>query len=112
MVEGSNPVNLGYWIDTDDYAAWTFRVQTAGVYTPELTYSAAPGYGGSRIELSAGDKKSSATIAQTESWSSYRPLTLPPLNLKAGSLTITLKATRMPGGAVMNLRSIVLKPAK
>ena len=111
MVEGSGPVNLGYWIDADDYATWTFRVEKAGAYSPELIYSAAPGYSGSRIELAAGNGKSAATIAQTAGWSDYKLLRLSPLNLNAGNVTITLKATHMAGGAVMNLRSIVLKPA-
>ena len=51
-VEGSDPANLGYWIDANDYATWTFRVEKAGAYTPELMYSAQPGSGGSQIELS------------------------------------------------------------
>ena len=101
-LEGSAPGNLGYWIDASDYAAWMFRVAKAGDYTPELSYSASPGYGGSQIELAAGDQKATATLAETAGWADYRPLTLSALHLKAGDVTLTLKATKKPGGAVMN----------
>jgi len=111
-VEGGEPSNLGFWTDSRDYATWTFRVAKAGLYTPELTYASQPGSGGSRIELSCDGQKSSATIVETKGWADYRPLSLSALNLKAGNATLTVKATQMPNGAVMNLRSIVLKPVK
>ncbi len=110
-VEGNHPENLGYWNDAKEYPAWTVEVQQAGDYAAELTYSAAPGQGG-RIELAASEAKSAATIVETEGWYDYRPLVLPTLHLKTGALTVTLKALQKKGGAVMNLRSIVLKPLK
>ena len=104
--------NLGYWIDASDYAAWTFRVAKGGrlhagthVFGPARLGRQPNRVVRRRSEVLGNDYRD-------QELGRYWPLTLSPSHLKAGDVTITLKATKMPGGAVMNLRSIVLRPAR
>jgi WD40 repeat protein len=115
FAEGVNHRNLGAWNDTSEYPSWTVDVEKAGTFTPEVTYAVPYDCDGSIVELSAGEKadeKSSVKLIGTESFTDYRPLAMPPLQLKPGKQTLAFKALTKPGGAVMNLRCIVLRPHK
>jgi WD40 repeat protein len=109
LIEGGRVENLGGWNNASDRPAWTVEVAQAGIYKPELIYSAAPSNGG-QIALTCGDAKSQGTIVETEGWYDYHRLPLPPLELKAGTVKITLAATKKAGDHVMNLRYINFAP--
>ncbi len=111
--KGSGEPNLGYWIDAKDYATWPVTITRAGDYIVEATYACAPGAEGSVVSMQIGDDEHSATVPATLGWDDFVTAQVGRVQIRAtGPVDITLKAREMPRGAVVNLRSIVLLPAK
>jgi len=109
----SHPGNhrIGFWVDRDDVVAWTWKATRWGRYDARLTFStAAPP--GTEIEVAIGDTKLAATLPSTDSWYRYATLPLGPVSQpKAGDVPVTVRCTKLVGGAVMNLKAITLEPA-
>jgi len=103
--------NLGFWTDAGDYAQWPVTITKAGTFEVEASFACAPGADGSTCSLTVGDQTFMQTVPATGGWNDFTTETAGQITLdKAGPLTVTLKATDMPHGAVINLRSLVLKP--
>ena len=111
--KGNGEPNLGYWVDAKDYATWPVTITRAGDYIVEVSYACAPGAEGSVVCLQIGDDEHSATVPATQGWDDFVTARAGRVQVRAtGPVDITLKATEMPRGAVVNLRSIVLLPAE
>jgi len=102
---------IGFWVDPADAVAWTWKATRWGRYDARLTFStAAPA--GSEIEVTIGDTKLTATLPSTGDWYRYATLPLGRVSLtRAGDLPVTVRCTKLVGGAVMNLKAITLEPA-
>lgn len=109
----SQPGNhrIGFWSDPSDAVAWTWRATRWGAYHVRLTFSnASPA--GSEIEVTVGDQRLAATLPTTGDW--YRYVTLPLGRVvlpRAGDVAVTVRCTKLMGGAVMNLKAVTLEPA-
>lgn len=115
LVLQNSPPNIGYWTKPNLKATWYIQAPSGGgSYTVELVYACAAGSAGSTFDLSSPTSKVSGSVAETGvSWNTYTSMTLPgELHLASGAQILTIAATSMPHGAVMNLRSITLIPAK
>jgi len=103
--------NIGYWTDAQDYVRWTVAVTQPGRFEVVLTYACLDASAGSEFELTAGARKLAGKVSGTGGWDQPRTVKLGMLVIdQPGTLTCTLKPTRKPGLAVMNLRAVVLKP--
>ncbi len=107
------PEAIGYWTDSADYLSWAFTLDKPGDFVVELKYAAAPGTAGTTFDIEVGGQKLSSRIAEdTGSWYDYAVVKLGDSKLtNAGSQTITLKPTKKPGFAVMNLAWLRFIPA-
>ncbi len=108
----SHPGNhrIGFWSNIEDHVAWDFTATRPGMYQVELTYSLAAG--SSDITIAVGDKSVSATLKPTGSWYRYTTVILDRVYVKSpGKHAVTVKASRITGGAVMNLKAVQLRPA-
>ncbi len=109
----SHPGNhrIGFWTDANDFVKWDYNASRWGMYSVELTYStAAPD--GSEVEVAMGGKTLKTTLTSTGSWYRYTTVSLGKLYLeKAGKQTLTVKCAKKVGGAVMNLKAVILRPA-
>ena len=109
----SHPSNhrIGCWANPADTVAWTWRASRWGRYDARLTFStAAPA--GTEIEVVVGAEKLTATLPSTGSW--YRSATLPLGRCSlptSGDVPVTVRCTKLVGGAVMNLKALTLEPA-
>jgi hypothetical protein len=112
MEESEGISNVGYWTDRRDMVVWDFAPKTAGDYTVELSYACPDASAGSEYTVSVGDSKVSGKVEATGGWDMYRTAQLGPLHVGAGPQTLTVKPTRMPKDAVMNLRGVKLVPVK
>ena len=68
---------------------------------------------GSEFEIQVNGKPSGVTgvVEKTASWLDYHVVNLKgSLELSPGVNTIRIAVSRMPGGAVMNLKTITLQP--
>jgi len=103
--------NIGFWTDAQSKLTWRVDVTKPGVFTVELEYACQPDSGGSVVDLVSGKQKVTGAIAATKGWGDFITVNLGPFTIdKAGRQDLVLHAVNKPNLAVMNLRSIKLKP--
>ncbi|MFM8272389.1 MAG: sulfatase-like hydrolase/transferase [Gemmata sp.] len=120
------------WAKPDDSMTWNIEVSAAGTYEAIIHYTCPKGDVGSTIELSFGAAKRTGTVAAAHEpplrgkegdrvprageslVKDFRPLSLGAVELPAGKGALTLRATRVPGATVADVRSVelVLKEKK
>jgi alpha-L-fucosidase len=102
---------LGFWSDQNDWASWNFKVAKPGTFDVEIALACERGVGGSEYVVAVADQQLKGNVEDTGSWTAFKTEMLGTLSIdKAGKYTLSIKAVSKPGMAVMNLRSIVLKP--
>lgn len=107
---------IGFWTDPHDRVVWNFKATRWGMYRVLLTYSCA-GPDGNEIAVQlAGNEADgtqvTGTLRSTGSWYRYTTIDLGKLYLKtAGPYALTVSRAELKGGAVMNLKGIMLLPA-
>jgi len=103
---------LGYWVRAADTAAFDFTAVTPGEYAVEVLQGCGKGSGGSEVELSVGDSKLTFAVKDTGGFQAFERRAVGTLTVAAGRQTLTVKPLTKPGAAVMDLREVVLRPAK
>jgi len=102
--------NIGGWTDKDEKISWAVDAR-AGVYHVALTYSCAPHCAGSDFDVTVGDQKVSGHIESTGTFDDFKTMALGEIKIaKSGRAVVTIKATKIPGPAVMALSEIKLTP--
>ncbi len=111
---------LGFWTNKDDYATFDFTVEKPGTFAVEVLQGCDKGSGGAEVELILRDTgfpdvegKLAFTVKETGGFQNFETREVGTLKIeKAGRYTLDVKPKTKPGVAVMDLRQIVLKPAK
>lgn len=99
---------LGYWSREKDWVSWQFELKKPGKF---IVFAMHGSNGGSEIEIAVGEQKLNWTTKNTGSFHTFTFLEAGTLNLDApGKITLTLKPTKKVGGAVMDLREVILLP--
>jgi arylsulfatase A-like enzyme len=114
------------WTSPDDSITWDIEVATPGRYEAVVHYTCPAADAGSTVELSFGGSRLEGKVAEGhdppltgaehdrvprvgESYvKDFKPLALGTITLKGGRGALTLRATRIPGKQVMDVRSLVL----
>ena len=110
-LEGSDELNIGFWTNVNDLAQWQVRVDRPGAFRVEVTYACAPDSGDSEYVVVLGNQAVVGKTEVTGSWRDYRTVSLGTVRLtEPGTVSAMVRGLRKPGLAVMNLRSIVLRP--
>jgi arylsulfatase A len=99
---------LGFWVNKDDWAEWTFEVPKAGRY--ELDILQGSGSGGAEVDFAVADKTFTIKVIETGHFQHFIRRSLGTLNLPVGKTTLTVKPKTKPGVAVMDLREVRLVP--
>ena len=129
VMRSSGAPNCSYfvnWKSTDDSLVWLLEVKTAGRYTVSIDYTCPIADAGSSVELRLKEAHLIGTV--TPGWDpplytnqdtlrrpdgesqmkEFRTLTLGEIELPAGEAPLTLRAIKIPGKSVMNLRRLTL----
>lgn len=110
-LEGSGEQNVGYWTNVNDLVQWQVRVNTPGRYTVEVLQASENSSAGSLYVVAVGDQVVAGVTQATGGWGNYKAVPLGTVTIsKPGLVDVMLRALRKPGLAVMNLRSVTLKP--
>lgn len=114
------------WASTDDSITWDIEVVTAGQYDATVHYACPEADMGSIIELSCGESRLECRVSEPhdppllgaendrvprnhESYvKDFRPMQLGVIHLKPGRGNLTLRALKIPGSQVMELRVLEL----
>lgn len=103
--------HVGYWTNSDDTVSWLISVAKTGGYQVSLDYACQDDSAGSEFEVRIGSKTIQGKVTGTGSWKEFKTEVLGSIDLeKSEGLPITVKATKKPGVAVMNLRFLTLTP--
>lgn len=104
--------SIGHWTNRKDYVTWDFMLKRSGTFTVEITIACDKGSGGSEYVLAVGDQKLGGKVRETGSWSTFVTEKIGTLDLaRAGEYTLSVKPRTKPGLAVMNLKTLLLRPA-
>ena len=117
QVEGNgDATNVGFWTNVEDSLHWKVQAPAAVAarYGVKVEYACEPGNEGSTFTLRVDGKDSgvSGTVTKTTGWTDYQTMTLDGvLTLTPGPHVLQVHPRTKPGGAVMNLRKIMLVAA-
>lgn len=99
---------LGYWGNEKDWVSWDFELKKPAKF---IVFAMHGSNGGSEIEIAVGDQKINWTTKNTGSFHTFTFLEVGTLTFdKPGPLSLTLKPTKKVGGAIMDLREVILLP--
>jgi putative membrane-bound dehydrogenase-like protein len=104
--------NLGYWSSRDDRAVWTMTVPKASRYEVWLDYACDNSAAGNTFVIESGHEKLTGKVAVTGTWDKYRQVQAGTLALEAGERQVTMRSEGRINGAMIDLKSIRLVPAK
>ena len=94
-------------------ATFEFELAKPGTFAVEVLQGCGKGSGGSEVEVSAGESKLTFTVKYTGGFQNFEAREVGTLAIdKPGRHTLTVKPLKKPGLAVMDLRQVVLRPAK
>ncbi|QNN24966.1 alpha/beta hydrolase fold domain-containing protein [Planctomycetales bacterium ZRK34] len=98
-------MNIGYWVNPDDYVTWELKVREPGEYRVVINYAAAKG--NARIAAEAAGSVAEAARPSTGGFDQYRDLELGALTLPAGNVELRIRSAdgKRP---MINLRRVVL----
>jgi hypothetical protein len=103
---------LGYWTSGADWAEWEFDVPAAGRYEVEVQQGCGRGSGGAEVAVEVGGATLTFTVEDTGHFQRMICRTIGEVELSAGRQTLAVKPRTKPGVAVMDLRRVVLRPAR
>lgn len=103
---------LGFWTNPADWADWDFDVKTPGRYEVEITQGCGKGSGGAEVAVSVAGTELKFTVQDTGHFQNFIQRTIGEVELPAGKQTLAVKPQTKPGGAVMDLRRVVLRPVQ
>jgi hypothetical protein len=102
---------IGYWVRKEDYVQWTAAIPQ-GTFDVELVYSRA-NETGTEVKFQFDDESLGTTLAKTGSWYRYRTMPLGQVTIHDHpEHQVEAHVTKIVNGGVMNLKAIVLTPAK
>jgi len=91
--------------------SWDFDVTTPGVFELQLELACQKENAGSEYEVEIVGQKFRGSVEDTGGWYQFVTHKLGQVTInRAGKQTLTVRPLTMPNGAVMNLRSVALRP--
>ena len=103
---------LGYWTKAEDWVSWEFEIVKGGKFAVEALQGCGKGSGGAEVAFAVGEQTLTLTVEDTGGFQNFVPKALGTLTLAAGKYTLTVRPKTKPGGAVMDLRQVTLRPVE
>ena len=100
---------LGFWVNVEDTASWTFQAPKAGTYRVTVLQGCGKGNGGSVVALDTPQGSCEFTVEETGHFQRFVPREIGKLTLVAGENTLTVRPVKKAKAAVMDLRRVILE---
>jgi arylsulfatase A len=100
---------LGFWVNVEDTASWTFQAPKAGTYRVTVLQGCGKGNGGSVVALDTQQGSCEFTVEETGHFQRFVPREVGKLTLVAGANTLTVRPVKKAKAAVMDLRRVILE---
>jgi hypothetical protein len=105
-----NKNTVGYWTRKEDWVSWDFDVKHGGRFDVIVLQGCGKGSGGSEVEFAVGNQILKMAVRDTGGFQNFVERNIGAIDLKPGRHTLTVKPLTKPGLAVMDLRSVTLRP--
>jgi alpha-L-fucosidase len=106
----SNSQALGFWTHVGDTASWAVEIKKWAPVRVSITLACEKGYEGSTYAVDVAGQTVSGRVPYTGGWGKFTTITLGTVTLKPGRTRVVVRPIKMPAGAVMNLRRVVIEP--
>ena len=100
---------IGFWTKPEDWVSWDFVVAKTGRYEVEIQQGCLGG--GSEVAVEVAGQTLSFIVESTGHFQEMILRTVGAVDLPVGKQTVAVKPRDKKGGAVMDLRRVVLRPA-
>jgi len=100
---------LGFWVNAEDTASWTFQAPKAGTYRVTVLQGCGKGNGGSVVALDTPQGSCEFTVEETGHFQRFVPREVGKLSLVAGENTLIVRPVKKAKAAVMDLRRVILE---
>ena len=104
---------LGYWVNPNDWASWTFPIEKPGTFKVELTQGCGAGHGGSEVSLLVGGKSFDFTVEDTGGFQNWKAREIGEVTLEEpGEYRLEVRPKNKAKVAVMDIRRVRLVPVQ
>lgn len=103
---------LGFWVRAEDWAGWDVNVPFAGKYELEIQQGCGNGNGGAEVSIEMAGQSHSFKVVETGHFQHFIRRKIGVFDLPGGPQALSVKPKSKPGGAVMDLREVVLRPIR
>jgi arylsulfatase A-like enzyme len=100
---------LGFWVNVEDTASWTFQAPKAGTYRVTVLQGCGKGNGGSVVALDTRQGSCEFTVEETGHFQRFVPREVGKLTLVSGENKLTVRPLKKAKSAVMDLRRVILE---
>lgn len=100
---------LGFWVNAEDTASWTFKAPSTGKYRVTVLQGCGKGNGGSTVAIEAGASRCEFTVEETGHFQRFVPREIGQIELAAGDNTLTVRPLKKAKAAIMDLRRVILE---
>ena len=104
--------NLGFWSSEDDRAVWVVEPARPGTYSVWLEFACDDSVANNRFVLQTGTERMLRSIPGTGNWDNYKRRKFGEITLRLGRQRVTMKSEGPVAGALMDLKSVELVPAR
>ncbi len=102
---------LGYWVNKDDWAEWSFHLDKPGGYAIELWQGCGKDQGGSDVVLETSGKTIPFIVEETGHFQIFLPRRLGKVYFaRTGDYSLAVKPQREQASAIMDIRQVKLIP--
>lgn len=109
---GDGKDNIGFWTDPNEAVTWQFEVIKPGRYEVVLSQACPQDTAGAAVDIRVGSSALKMHVKATSGWTDFAEIALGEVEIvSAGMCEVRVEPRSKPALAVMNLRSISLRPA-
>lgn len=109
---GADSQQISSWTDRHEFLTWDYKPTRWGMYDIQLVYSRSAPELGTVMQLELQDRVFPFPISGTQSDEHFRTQRVTRVYLpKSDPFTLKLRADRITGGSVGNVRAVILSPA-
>jgi alpha-L-fucosidase len=103
--------DVGYWTNVQDWVSWDCAFHEPGTFDVEVTYACTDENAGSDFFVEVAGVQLPGKVQSTGGWGKFVTFKLGSVRIDtAGARPVFVQASAMPHGAVMNLKTVTLKP--
>ena len=105
-----NKNTIGYWTKKKDWVSWDFAVDRPGKFDLIALQGCGKGSGGAEVQFIIDNQTLKMTVQDTGHFQNFVERNIGQVELKKGAHRLEVRPLTKPGVAVMDLRSVTLRP--